>query len=118
MINTDFSPGPWEAFRKNNGGQEGLYVKQPGDTGLFLVKHTFDGTQAEANVRLMASAPEMYEALKLYVEFESQLVLDSGAWGNADGLPKFTQGLLDKWMEIQAKRNEVLNKIEGENTNG
>ena len=114
MRDTDFLPGPWEVFRKNNGGQEGLYVKQPGDNGLFLVKHTFDGIQAEANVRLMASAPEMYEALKLYVEFEYQLVLDSEAWGNADGLPKFTQGLLDKWTEIRAKRNEVLNRIEEE----
>ena len=63
MSNTEFTPGPWEALRKVYGPQKGLYVKQIGDTGLFLVKHTFDGLEAEANAKLMAAAPYMHEAL-------------------------------------------------------
>lgn len=65
---TEHTPGPWEASRIKDGGQKGLYVKQPGDKGLYLVKHTFDGIQAEANAKLMAAAPEMYEALKEIVD--------------------------------------------------
>jgi len=49
---TEFSPGPWETFRYRDGEQKGLYVKQVGDKGLFLIRHTFDGIQAEANVKL------------------------------------------------------------------
>ena len=63
MSKTEFTPGPWESFRLRDGDHKGLYVKQSGDKGLFLVRHTFDGIQAEANVKLMASAPDMYEAL-------------------------------------------------------
>ena len=108
MSGAEFTPGPWDV--KHEIDEEGFHS--------FWVNTSFDSTVAKCynpqTALMVASIPEMYEALKLYVEFESQLVLDNGAWGNADGLPKFTQGLLDKWMEIQAKRNEVLNKIEGE----
>ena len=118
MRKPEFILGPWESFKYRNGGQKGLYVKQVGDKGLFLVRHTFDGIIAEANVKLMAAAPDMYEVLKLYEEFESILLMDTEAWGTEDGLPKFTQQLLDKWIEIQGKRNECLAKTEGEITNG
>lgn len=63
MSNLEHTPGPWGSFRYRDGGQKGLYVKQSRDKGLFLVRHTFDGIQAEANVKLMAAAPDMYEAL-------------------------------------------------------
>ena len=63
MSKYEFTPGPWEAIRKY-GSQEGLYVKQVGGKKLFLVKHTFDGLEAGANVKLMAAAPYMYEACK------------------------------------------------------
>ena len=61
---SEHTPGPWESFRLRDGNYKGLYVKQSGDKGLFLVRHTFDGMQAEANMKLMAAAPDMYEALE------------------------------------------------------
>ena len=68
MAKCEFTPGPWEAIREY-GPQEGLYVKQIGDIGLFLVKHTFDGLEAEANIRLMAASPYMHEALLKALNF-------------------------------------------------
>ena len=76
MSKTDFSPGPWESLRVSYGGQKGLYVKQSGDKGLFLVRHTFDGIQAEANTKLIAAAPDMYEALSEILTLIANVPLD------------------------------------------
>lgn len=76
MDETEFSPGPWETFRYRDGGQKGLYVKQVGDKGLFLVRHTFDSIQAEANAKLIAAAPDMYEALSEILSRIANVPLD------------------------------------------
>lgn len=44
--------------------------------------------------------------LKFYEQWEADLILCSEAWAN--GLPRMTQELYDRWMEIQTKRNAAL----------
>lgn len=58
------TPGPWKVYRATNGlvigvgDAEGGGVMDPRG-GLWL-----DGPEREANARLIAAAPAMYEALK------------------------------------------------------
>ncbi|HWQ42792.1 MAG TPA: hypothetical protein VN456_12255 [Desulfosporosinus sp.] len=132
MNKPKFTPGPWEVEETEDGHvikmgnaieHEGIFDShcEVNYDHMCWYDEEVDeshptnkqAAEAEANVYLIAAAPDMYEALKLYEEFESQLILDSDAWGNEDGLPRFTQALLDKWMEIQAKRDEVLGKAQG-----
>ena len=67
--------------------------------------------EAKANALLIACAPDMFEVLKLYEEFEAELIMENESW--TGGLPKFTQRLYDKWMEIQGRRNDALAKAQG-----
>ena len=105
MSDIEFSLGPWNT--KHEVDTEGLHI--------FWVSTLHESTVAKcfnpANAQLISVAPEMYAVLKLYEEWESELLMNDSAWVN--GLPKFTQSLYDKWMEIQRKRNEVLAKAEG-----
>ena len=52
--------GPWSAIRLRR-AQQGRPAIRGND--LILVTHTFDGKEAEANINLMAAAPDMYDAL-------------------------------------------------------
>lgn len=67
---SEHTPGPWEVVRLHLGQTKGLHVKQtlPIGEGLYLATHTFDGKQAEANMKLMAAAPELYSALQASLE--------------------------------------------------
>ena len=58
------------------------------------------------------TAPKVIEALRLYEEFETLMMLDDGVWEN-EILPRFTKSLYDRWIEIQSKRNEVLREVDG-----
>ncbi len=60
----NFTPGPWEMARVDLLGMR-FAVREKKDNGQVLVTHTFDGQEAEANALLMATAPEMYNALKM-----------------------------------------------------
>jgi len=138
-----FTPGPWmvnnspgagweiraaipelKKYRSNDEGSviwtvpEGTSITPVGEPKpligyepwvQFPQKWWIEMTKCNAN--LIAAAPEMYEILKLYEEWEAELLMDNSAWVN--GLPRFTQSLYDKWMEIQGRRNEVLVKVEG-----
>ena len=64
---SEFTSGPWRAFRlpkSHDYNSNKPAIKQDKEHGLVLMVHTFDGQQAEANTRLAAAAPDMYEALR------------------------------------------------------
>lgn len=42
--------------------------------------------------------------------WERDLLLSDEAWSGDDGLPRFTQGLYDRWLELQAERNALLDE--------
>ena len=66
------TPGPWTAFYSDNAGQ--WYIDGADSVGgQFSIRRTAEGmTSAEmkANARLIASAPELLEALRDMVRYE------------------------------------------------
>ncbi len=48
-----------------------------------------------------------------YEEWEAELISDNRCWGpeGMNSLPSLTQQLYDKMLELQAKRNEVLDRF-------
>ncbi len=109
-----FSPGPWKV-KKNEEFNHILNIHDSTNSPIANVASGFEwipSEEGQANARLISSAPDMYEALKLYEEFEAALFFDNEAWRGSI-FPRFTQILLDKWMEIQTKRNDAIAKVEG-----
>ncbi len=68
----------------------------------------------DANPRLIAACPELLELVLAFERWEGDLIMDSEAWRYDDGepreLPKITGDLWDRLLELQRKRNEVLEK--------
>lgn len=52
--------------------------------------------------------PDPLEVLRMYEQWEADLIMCDKSWDTYDGLPKLTQELYDRLMEIQAQRNLVL----------
>lgn len=71
------TPGPW--FADENAG----YVySRPGPLTRFVIAASESGTMDEqiANVRLMAAAPDLLEALKLVADSGKFTCFDDAAW--------------------------------------
>ena len=94
-----FTPGPWGISKyspEHKGGSRMIYVasnRQPINSNICIVGSD-DNPVNEANARLIAKAPEMYEALK-----------------GAVGFLEATHGLHDAVANIRA----ILSEIEGTN---
>ncbi len=56
---------------------------------------------------------KLLDVLRAYERWEADLILCREAWDTADGLPRFTQDLYDRFMEIQAMRNRVMLEVKG-----
>jgi len=72
--------------------------------------------EQEANARLIAAAPDLAEVARAYEQWEADLIASPEAWGGAfpggeRDLPKFTEALWDRLLEIQAMRNAALAKV-------
>ena len=74
--------------------------------GLFLVKHTFDGLEAEANVKLMAAAPYMHEAL-----LQALMFIENGIEMGYIQMPTVDSG--DSALETQVIIRRALAKAVG-----
>ena len=87
MSKPAFTPGPWRVYRTATGFVMGI-GDDSGDgitDGRFALWRGHDD-EAEANARLIAAAPDMYEALKLaYRNFEG--------FGGTDGHDKANEAL-------------------------
>jgi hypothetical protein len=65
---TNYTPGPWMATPScAKPGKWGIYGNDTGST-VQLVGHVEGTEQAEANVRLIAAAPDLLEALTFLVQ--------------------------------------------------
>ena len=71
------TPGPWEWYGPNllcGGKRQSEDIlnsaddRKPYGMHSALIEHHWDGDVAKANARLIAAAPEMYDALKALVE--------------------------------------------------
>lgn len=54
-------------------------------------------------------AGEMYKFLQELDDWEGELLLTDEAWINA--LPRFTEKLYDRWIELQIVRNKLRDKV-------
>jgi hypothetical protein len=75
---SEFTPGPW-FFRKKNGDTDSWWVTaappRPGHRG-FVAEAVARQEQNEANARLIAAAPDLYEALK---DLRAMIIGEHGA---------------------------------------
>lgn len=74
-MNTQHTPGPWELISASGRCPWPAVIR--GETGGFLV-HGISKQLCEADARLIASAPELLEALKLAVRQNSHDMLMTG----------------------------------------
>lgn len=99
MDNTKHTPGPWCGIEGH------VYADRPD----FMVakvfgrsKHQDDTSELEANTRLIAAAPEMYEALKAFkATFPTTLA----------GLRDFSVVDLQDALKLA---NQAISRVEGE----
>lgn len=90
-----FTPGPWyyRPYNEDSGyGNSADWAGQQimgGEEDFVLATLNHDGPNDEANARLIAAAPDMYEALQTFVSQYVDLVEsgDAGFW-DAEKEPK------------------------------
>lgn len=71
----NFTPGPWEVKRKN--GRPGVWTLEGSKVASVEAPHMIpplETTGRDANARLIAASPEMYEALRTYSEGMKMLI--------------------------------------------
>src|SRR5574337_1971996 len=84
MSKQAFTPGPWQYASKLTASENhrGFFVRAPNRHGMWALAEVLpgdeDGILGEANARLIAAAPELYEALRA-VDMEAR---DADANGN------------------------------------
>jgi hypothetical protein len=71
--NAAHTPGPWQAFKSSSRG--GGYVIDTAlgveSTNEYVIADRVIGAQADGNARLIAAAPELYEALDALLSLDS-----------------------------------------------
>lgn len=83
------TPGPWVADNGEGYGEADIWRIQPpiGSNVKIVAEMICDSAEAEANARLIAAAPELLEALRLFLAYNDQgapLSFDTDAmWAKA-----------------------------------
>ena len=116
------TPGPWQVEKYYHEEPYEQYIKSAAivDEDSTITRNDWSNP-LEADLDFIAlarealpywikRAQELEKVLCRYEQWEADLLMDDQAWGS--GLPCFTQGLYDKWMELQEQRNKVLRKSE------
>jgi hypothetical protein len=94
MIDAKFTPGPWiQSHRKLNNGNYStqVYTKDgetictldwyPKDKGFDEKRRRVTGTYRKENAELISASPEMYEALKIFIDASQSS--DPQEWSDA-----------------------------------
>lgn len=105
-----FTSGPCEArrFGAIHGGPIHQFVNGPSQLqiGLAMLTEDMEPEERDANARLWAQAPEMYEVLK-----QAQAVLEFVLITSGDKMPP---DRLSAWQNFVRKISDLLAKVEGE----
>jgi hypothetical protein len=102
---------------------------EPGDKKILVWGESRDGRGFEAEIDcddqdrdvanavadLMVASPNLLALARAYEEWEADLILSDEAWApnGMAPLPRLTQGLYDRLLEIQAMRNAAISKATG-----
>lgn len=96
VIPPQHKPGPWIALPPASWAGDSQWIV-PG------VAHCGSGELSEANARLIAAAPDMYDALKQAAEL-------LGLLARPDGRPESISHIWARCVEIDAKARAALDK--------
>lgn len=62
MSKTNFTPEPWEVHKPEQEPWTKVYSKAPGQVFVIVETYGDDNTEAEANAKLCAAAPDLLQA--------------------------------------------------------
>ena len=98
-----FTPGPWTSEDCTPGGNKGLCFAVKSEHTI-IAKTTDGWKEANANARLIAAAPELYEQCKLFERVITELMIQ----GETDGHEEQSQAIRRRW-----KLREILAQVDG-----
>lgn len=122
MSEARFTPGPWlrdertvyalqdvPAADRRHGwpDKENRFSTHPQGNGMVGAQPN----ELLANAILISAAPDLEAVAAAYEQWEADLI-SADVWQNE--LPRFTQPLWERFLEIQAMRNAALKKARGE----
>ena len=65
---------------------------------------------AKENIKLEQQRDELLQYLELIEAWEADLITCDKCWEN--GLPQLNRQLYDSWIDLQSRRNSLIEKIE------
>lgn len=84
-MKTLHTPGPWQDGAERDGKQTVHYVKA-GTCNIYLNRGVGQTEQeARANIKLIASSPDLLGALKMIADVQGAITIDSGWLTMPDG---------------------------------
>lgn len=103
---SEHTPTPWDF-------DEGDFTLYKLETTDPIADWAFPPSRGDIEfiVRAVNGHDTLLEAAKAYAKWEAELIDTPEAWTHE--LPRFTQALYDKWMELQRQRNAAIALAEG-----
>lgn len=109
-----YTPGPWSLFRREVDGLP--MVISPHEPLCVCNVTDYGAMPADANGALIAAALDLLAVAKAYEQWEADLVLSDAAWRDGQALPRLTNELWSRLLEIQTMRNKAIAKANGTTT--
>ena len=109
------TPGPWRAeisCDETGAPQKCWWISAKGDVDIGETSGEKRSDEEAANARLIAAAPELYEACKEYEKWEAALILDDEVWAEG-AMPRLTEELYDWMLRLQDMRIAAIEKAKG-----
>jgi len=121
MSEPKFTPGPWKVNFEDYTkpyveiiNEDNIVITQMPDGEIIVGDKTMLGLEnIEANINLIAAAPDLYEALEAYDKAEAD-ILENANWYTESGVPQITQEQFDRLVDCQTLKAKALRKARGE----
>ena len=122
MREPKFTKGPWKANFEDYTNlpyieildEDDIIIAKIPDSEIIRGEKTILWLEnIEANINLIAAAPDMYEALEAYEKVEADILLNAN-WNTPSGVPQITQEQFEMLIDCQTIRYNALRKARGE----
>ena len=121
MTEPKFTLGPWKTNFEDYTkpyveiiNEDNIVITQMPDGEIIVGDKTMLGLEnIEANINLIAAAPDLYEALEAYDKAEAD-ILENANWYTESGVPQITQEQFDRLVDCQTLKAKALRKARGE----